>query len=262
MVMEADTKSDLAGRKVFFLYPSPIVQNEIADELVQQEFEIYVIKDHNKLPKALDIYPDSIVFVNINDQRLSEKEWMTWVLALVHRPEGDRLGVGVLTTTNNDEALQKAYLDSIKITCGFIQVQSDIKKTIAHLAAVLNRSGTKGNRKYLRVTPDTDSKTLINIPIDNGNFVKGSIKDISVVGIACTFEKNVLLERDDLIRDIQIKLRGVLLKAEGVVFGVRVNGDVKTYVIIFTHKVDSSVHFKIRKFIQGHLQSKMDALLK
>ncbi|MDR2028510.1 MAG: pilus assembly protein PilZ, partial [Treponema sp.] len=61
---------------------------------------------------------------------------------------------------------------------------------------------------------------------------------------------------------IQIKLQSMLLKAEGIVFGSRMDGLEKIYVILFTQRIDPDVRVKIRKYIQSNLQAKMDGELK
>jgi hypothetical protein len=49
---------------------------------------------------------------------------------------------------------------------------------------------------------------------------------------------------------------------EGVVFGSRMDGNEKVYVVIFTQRIDPEVRTKIRKYIQQNLQNKMDEELK
>ena len=59
----ADETNSL-GRKVFFLHPSALLQNRIIDELAQEEFEVYVIKDELKIKQALEFYPNSILLAS------------------------------------------------------------------------------------------------------------------------------------------------------------------------------------------------------
>jgi len=66
--------SDINGKKVFFLYPTASVQNQIITELAQHEYEVYIIKNHVQIIRVLEKYPDSILFVNI-DEKMQKKEW-------------------------------------------------------------------------------------------------------------------------------------------------------------------------------------------
>jgi hypothetical protein len=82
------------------------------------------------------------------------------------------------------------------------------------------------------------------------------------VGISCTIEDNPDITKNTLFKDIQIKLQTAIMKVEGIVFGTRMEGDDKVYVILFTQRIDPDVRTKIRKYIQHNLQSKMDIELK
>ena len=59
--------SDISGRKIYFLFPTASVQNQVVTELVQQEYEVYVIKDSNRMLRYLKKYPDSVLFINVDE---------------------------------------------------------------------------------------------------------------------------------------------------------------------------------------------------
>ena len=79
---DTNNTTDILGKKVFFLYPTASIQNQIVTELVQHEFEVYIVKNHINLPNVLKRNPDSIVFVNI-DERMSEQEWEKWISGIL-----------------------------------------------------------------------------------------------------------------------------------------------------------------------------------
>lgn len=251
--------SDITGKKIFFLYPSAIIQNEIAAELIQQEFEVYIVRDHLGLRRILKKYPDSIVFANIDDH-MDEKSWEAWIRGVMNEEATANVGIGVLSA-EDDTVVQRKYVNTIRIKCGFIQVKKDIKQSIIQIMEILRVVDARGRRKYIRATTDNETLTTINVP-HNGDFVKGVIKDISVAGLSCAFSADPLIEKNSLIKDIQIKLQSTILKAEGIVFGSRMDGITKIYVIIFTQRTDPDVRTKIRKYIQLNLQSKLDVMLK
>jgi hypothetical protein len=250
---------DMTGKKIFFLYPSAIMQNEVVQELIQQEYEVYICRDHAKLQRVLTQFPDSIIFANI-DEQMPEPEWETWIRNVMANPALTQIAIGVLSS-NNDEVLQRKYINTVKVRCGYIQIKSDIVKPVKQLLEILQILDARGRRKYIRATSDNEALTTINLPYD-GQFIKGAIKDISVVGLSCVFTTDPKLAKNSLFHDIQIKLQSNILKTEGIVFGSRKEGDSKIYVIIFTQRIDPNVRTKIRKYIQGNLQTKMDALLK
>jgi hypothetical protein len=250
---------DQLGKKIFFLYPSTIMQNEVAAELIQQEYEVYVVRDHQKLLKILKRYPDSIVLVNIDD-RMPEGDWETWIRNVLAEPAAAMVQIGILSA-NDDEVLERKYINSVKVQCGYTIIKSDTNKAVKQLLDILKAVDAKGRRKYIRATSENKALTTLNLP-HNGAYINGTIKDISVVGLSCVFSEDPELERNSLCPNIQIKLQSMLLKAEGIVFGSRMDGLDKIYVILFTQRIDPDVRTKIRRYIQSNLQAKMDEELK
>jgi hypothetical protein len=255
----ASSPSDILGKKIFFLHPSAVIQNEVVAELVQQEYEVYIVRNHAVFRRVLKRYPGSIVFADI-DEGMSEKDWEAWIRGVLGDPEMGGVGLGILSV-NNDEGLQRKYINSVKVQCGYTVLKSDLKNSIKQVLDILKAVDAKGRRKYIRATTENEALTTVNLPV-NGTFVNGTVKDISVVGLSCTFAEDPGLAKNTLFQNIQVKLQSMLLKVEGIVFGSRMDGLTKIYVILFTQRIDPEVRTKIRKYIQQNLQTKMDAELK
>jgi hypothetical protein len=254
-----DDNLSATGKKVFFLYPQTLIQNEVSTDLIMQEFEVYTIRDHVALRRILKRYPDSIVFVN-PDEKISEKEWDAWIQSVMTDPDTAEVGIGILSSTTSDEIKHK-YLTQIKVTCGFIHVSTDLKKLILQITEVLKKHNALGRRKYIRATSENEKMTTVNMPID-GHYVSGFIHDISATGFSCSFPEDPGLEKNSLVSNMQIKLQGTLMRAEGIVFGSRMDELMKIYVIVLTPKTDSAVRSKILKYIQSNIQARMDMELK
>ena len=247
------------GRRIFFLHPSALIQNQIVPELVQEEFEAYYAKNENKLKSVLKKYPDSIVFANINEG-MKESAWEEWIKAVMANPETAGVDVGVVSA-GEDAALRNKYSEQLKCRCGFTVLKSDFATMMKQLIDILNKVNAKGRRKYIRAVTDKETNITVNLPI-NGTFVNGVIRDISTVGFSCAFADDPKIIKNSLFNDIQIRLQTQLLKAEGIVFGSRMDGAEKIYVILFTQRISPDVRTRIRKFIHSYLQNKMDAELK
>jgi len=251
---DENTQVDLVGRKIFFLYPTASIQNQVITELAQQEYEAYVAKDHARLARALKKYPDSVVFVNI-DEGMSEQEWERWIGG-IHTSLPD-VKIGVFASNAEDE-LREKYIKKLNVSCGFMSLKLDMSKTAVQILEVLKAMNVKGRRKYLRASTERESTATLNMP-SNGNFVNGKIRDISVVGISCSFEKEIDLKKNSLYKDIQLKLSSMLLKVEAVAFGSREDAGEKIFVLLFTQRIDPDIRVKIRKYVQMNLQNKMDS---
>jgi hypothetical protein len=219
---------------------------------------VYIVRDHVKLRRVLKKYPKSIVLVNI-DGGIPEKEWDVWIRSILNDPATATIAFGVLSS-ENDGMLVHKYVDIIKAAWGYVVVKKDTKRSIIQLWENLKKADAWGRRKYIRVTSSNESLTTINLPYNN-DYTKGVIKDISAAGLSCSFFDDPNIDKNTLISNIQIKLQSLLLKAEGIVFGSRMDGLTKIYVLLFTQRTDPEVRVKIRKFIQMSLQAKMDVEL-
>ena len=255
----ADENSAVTGKKIYFIHPSVFTQNEIIAELAQEEHEVYIAKDEDKLKKALKKYPDSFVFASI-DETLSSSKWEAWIRSVMGDEATKDVKVGVLSNTNNEES-RKLFLNTLKVQCGFIPIKLEKSRVIKTMADILTAAGAKGRRKYIRADTRGETMTTINVP-NNSTYTTGEIRDISVVGLSCVFPQDPELEKNSLLTDAQIKLQSSLLKAECIVFGSRMDEEEKVYVLVFSPKTDPSVKVKIRIYIQKNLQAKMDSELK
>jgi len=244
---------DITGKKVFFLYPTASVQNQIITELTQNEIEAYTARDHARLQRLLKDNPNSILYINI-DEQMPEIEWEKWIATLLTTVPTIKVGI---FSSNTDEELKNKFLTKFKIACGFFNLKLDMTKSIPVVLKALNDVNVNGRRKYLRVAIDKETNATINMPFE-GDFLNGTIKDISIVGFSCVFERDPAFKKNTLHKDIQLRLQSILLKIEGVVFGSRDHEGEVTYVFIFTQRVDPDVRGKIRKFIMQNMQSRMD----
>jgi len=249
--------SEIVGKKIFFLNPSVNIQKQIMDELSQHEYEVYSVKNSAHLTRVLKKYTDSIVYINLDDTQKAEAEkWIDMIAAAV--PD---VRIGIFSTSN-DEALKDKYVKKPKVTCGFINMKFDMSKTVQQIIKILESMDVKGRRKYLRASTENEETATINMPSGGGNFINGTIKDISVVGFSCTFENDPGLKKNTLYKDIQVRLHTMLIKAEAIVFGSRSENGKNVYVLLFSKRIDPEVNVKVRKYIQQNLQHKMEAIYK
>ena len=250
---DTSVQQDMLGKKIFFLYPTASLKNQVLTELAQQEYEVYVAKDHTRLSHAIKKYPDSIIFINI-DEGMKEQEWERWIGGVLTGNPGVKVGV---FSSSSDEELKEKYINRLHVSCGFLNLKLDMTKSVGTILDILKTTDAKGRRKYIRATTERETTATINMPY-KGEFINGVIKDISVVGFSCIFEKEADLRKNTLFKDIQIRLQSMLLKVEAIAFGARMDGNEKNYVLLFTQRVDPDIRIKIRKYIQMNLQNKMD----
>jgi len=245
------------GKKVFFLYPPSVVRAEFVAQLLEHEFEIYLLRDHSAAKRILRANPDSIMFVNI-DEGMPEEQWRTWIKEVMADEATAGTGIGILSY-NNDEELVRTYLMEIGVRCGYVKLKLGAEASLKILTATLQANEAKGRRKYIRANCANDQLALLNIRHENGS-CSGRMRDISVAGFSCVLDPDPNFMKNIKVDDIQLKLRGVLLKVEGIVFGFRKEADQVVYVFLFTNRLDDIGRDKIRKYIQIALQAEVDLL--
>ena len=257
--MADNVQSWSLGKKIFFFHPSEFTRNQVIAQLAQEEFEVYIVEEESKLRKALEKYPGSVMFASISEVMM-ESAWDELIRDIDRemnkKDEPAGVYIGIITSMDNENLRQK-YLGQYNVNCGFSVIHSDLDAAVLQLVNILNSVNAKGRRNYIRLIIDKEAKIAVNFPM-HGTFISGDIKDISVVGFSCSFAEDPDLTKNAVFGDIQFRLQNQLLKAEGIVFGSRMDGAEKVYVILFTQRVDSSVHTVIRKYIQSNLQNRID----
>lgn len=244
------------GKKVFFLYPPSVIRDDLVTRLLDQEYEVYMLKNHETAARLLAKFPDSIIFVNI-DSGMAERDWEAWIRAIMANPVTMNTGIGIVSY-NTDERLQKKYLMDIGISCGFVKLKLGMEESTRILLTTLKAAEAKGRRKFVRAACEHD--TLSSLNVREGPFnVTGNLKDISVVGFSCTLDPDPEFQKNTVLHDIQLRLRGTLLRTEAIVFGKREDTDGRfAYVLLFTQRMEPLTRQKIRAYIQSSLQYEIE----
>ncbi len=246
------------GKKVFFLYPPSVIRDDLVTRLLDQEYEVYMLKSHETAQRLFARFPDSICFINI-DAGLAERDWEAWIRAVMANPETKDVGIGIVSY-NTDEKLQKKYLMDIGIPCGFVKLKLGMEESTKILLATLKAAEAKGRRKFVRATCEHD--TLSSLNVREGPFnVTGNLNDISVVGFSCWLDPDPQFQKNIVLHDIQLRLRGTLVRTEAIVFGKReVEGEKTLYVMLFTQRMEPLSRQKIRAYIQTALQYEIERI--
>ncbi|MBI9107284.1 MAG: PilZ domain-containing protein [Spirochaetales bacterium] len=246
-------RNNFEARKVFFLYPHSVIQKELVQELVANEYEVYLVMDHKRLREIISEYDQPIVYINIDDN-LQNKEWEEYINEMISSDDNNAR-VGVLTY-NEDQRLAQHYLMDLMISCGFIKLKLGLEQSKKIILKTLEVNEAKGRRKYLRMNCWEHRNADFNVKIQ-GSFFTGRIKDISSVGMAFVFNEDLVLSIHSVVSDIQLKLRGKIARVSGPVMGTRVIPEGTVHVLVFDKKTDLETRGKIHAFIYETLQDQI-----
>jgi hypothetical protein len=247
-------QADLTGKKIFILYPHSVIQEEMLDILIMAGFEAYVIHDHKLAIKLLIRFPESIMFINI-DEGLPENEWESYIRGIQESPKtkGTRLGI---LSYNTDQKLMQKYLIDIAVPCGYIQLKLGIKESTRIMLSALEVNEARGRRKFIRADCSGEANATVNIKGTMGMYY-GKILDISAAGIAARFDKMEDYASGGLIKEVQLKLHGSLVLVNMTFMGKRADN---VCVLLFDAKMDQDQKLVVHRFIKYTLQRYIDNL--
>jgi hypothetical protein len=245
------------GKKIFFLYPHSVIQDELLDTLIMNEYETYVIKDHERALRILKRFPGSIMFINI-DERLKEKAWEAYVRGLQLAPGTAKSKIGILSY-NTDRVLMQKYLVELSVPCGYLQLKLGVKESTRIILEALKMNEAKGRRKYIRAPCGEDNQATLNYQTDTG-ILNANIIDISSAGAAVMSPDFSVFKMNTVLRRIQLKLHGALILVDAVLMGKR-DGLLDSWVMLFDPQMDSDTRTQIQRFIKQSLQHYIEKLV-
>jgi hypothetical protein len=248
-----EPQKDLIGKKIVFVHPPDLVSKHLMGILTEMEYEVYSSLDHSKIKRMNSVYPGTLFFINI-DTAMNGKEWETFITDLRSSQADIQLGVLSFKITEPDKI--QYYLMDLGVNCGFIQLKQGVAAASEMMLKILHANEVKGRRKYLRYECLPEEASL-NFKVDDKQF-NGSIQDISSVGISFSLAGLSGLVKNQLLKDIQLRLKGLLVNTNGVIFGQRVVEGRTLYVLLFKSPEMQRVRTRVHSYISSSMQRTFD----
>lgn len=223
-------ESGALGKKVFFLYPPPVL-TEIVEELARREFEVYLVQDHERLARALSKDPDALLFINLDDG-LDEPGWVSYIERLRDDATAKAVRVGVLTLNERSPEARSTYLMDLQVSCGFVVLKLGAAKTTEILVKTLEANEARGRRKFVRALcqPGWGQCAFDH----EGSQLRAEIADLSSAGMAIRFEGDLSLRVGTMLRDMTLTVKGSRITLSGFVAAQRAEAsDARTHVVMF-----------------------------
>ena len=253
-------ENPLFGRKIFFVNPTFNIEKYLIDYLRKNEYEVYILKEYKKAKRVLSVYPDSMCFIDI-DEQLSYSEWYNYMKSFSLIPELQGIYLGIVTQNATWEDKDK-FLMNVRLPCGFTVISKQ-EKILEHFAAILDLNGAKGRRKYLRL--DTrNEKDVSGYMTSEGKLYTINIKDISSVGFAITYKQELMsmFQKNTLLRNLCLSAGRKSMVCSCIVFNTQVNPDgTAMSVLMLTNENPESTKTYIRDYIFQKFDEKMNTLI-
>ena len=241
------------SKKIFFVYPVSVVYDLLKD-LIKYGYEVYVIKDHIQIPKLVEKYPYSIVYINIFE-KMDEKEWEVFIKSLIGNESIVGMQIGICTySTSDDDELASKYLMEFGLSGGYINLHTSYKKSLEKILKILEAAEAKGNRKFVRVKPfedDNNTYVLLNI---NDKTHQCKILDVSISCLSIELHPEKLV-KNQILRNSVVKLRGVPCHVDLLVKGFHCEHN-DIYILFFIIEKEN-IKNKIFDYIYERLQAEI-----
>ena len=250
-------RNSFMSKKVLFLYPHSVIQQEMVRELVANEYAVYLVNDHEKLRSVIGTFDQPILFINIDDH-LEPDAWKTYIKEIMDSDDNSAQ-IGILTY-NEDTDLAQEYLMELMVPCGFIKLKLGLEQSKKIILKTLEANEAKGRRKYLRIDCWDLKNTELNVKIGE-KLCSGRIKDISSVGMAFVLNEEQALAVHSVLSDIQLKLKGKIARVSGPIMGQRVEAGGTVYVLLFDKTVSPDTRSRIHAFMYDTLQEEINKII-
>lgn len=228
------------------------------DILIMRGFEAYTLRDYKRTLRLIEHFGDSILFINI-DEGMPEPQWADYIQEIQKNEKTQGCRIGILSYNTNTALMQK-YLMDIAVPCGYIQLKLGMQESAKIIVAALEANEARGNRRYIRAFCADEVNAIMNFRGPGGNLFHGKLLDISSVGFAAEIDRPFTMEPNTVIHDLQMRLRGAIVRANVVVWGKRQGNDNVWIFLMNPAQMEQEIKMIIHHFIKQCLQRYIDKL--
>ena len=248
------------NRKVFFLHPQAVIQDELVRALIADDFEAYLLRNSVSAKMVLRDFPDSILLVQV-DSGLNEQQWLDFAGDLKANPFFSGLTICVLSVGGMED-IQKTYLDRPEgFSYGFTYGGYDFGVTYPLIKEMLIREKANPPRISIKGTTAEKQKVSVVFTRDQNRY-EGQLKDISLSGLTCR------IDTQDPLYPSEIPVHAIIITYDSTQFTVsgRIAGnkgdDDSIHLILFDDTVSTNKRDDIFDLIHACLQAQIDVLIR
>lgn len=226
--------------KTFFLFPQKLVFEEIAEVLISDQVESFILNNHVEFRDALRIFnKKTLAFINI-DSVLSELEWKEYIKSFREDSHFSGVRFGILSF-NNDPGLMDYYLKELKLECGYHILSRRNNAFEKNIRDIVKKYREEEGNRPLRL--DFDNKDPVTFEIIlKGQKYSGKINALSSSAMSLTMPYDKILQPGMELNKLTLLYRDMKCSLLGTVIGnSKLN---KTQFIIKFQKLFEDFHQK------------------
>jgi hypothetical protein len=246
------------NRKIFFLHPQAVIQDDLVRSLVEDNFEAYLVRNPVSAKTLIREFPDSVLLIQI-DSGLSRDDWMSYATEVKSNPVFAALTLCVLSVSDA-ESLREPFLgDESPFSHAISYAKFDFGKTMRELQEYLTNEKTRLPRNQVRGTSPESLEVSVVFVRDEVRYV-GSLKDITIAGLTCRLTQEELLPSEVPIPAIIVTYGKTQFSVVGRIAGKH-GKDGLLHLILFDEGTKSERRKDIFDLIQACFQAETNAII-
>ncbi len=261
---ETETNApEITGRKIFFVNPSYTIKAKIISALQDANYEVYPVENYKNLRALLKLNPNSIVFLNVDNQ-MTLCGWMALVQTfLKHEVLKDCLYGFISTKIKPNEASE--IFDVINLQAGITLIETDVQKTISQITHILEAVNAKGQRQFVRASCINERNASVFLTTNDeqrGTLMhQMKIVDISSASVAVVMPETLKgrLKKGYLLRQATLVLDGRQVVSDLGILTTRSTPKSELVIMIYKGFTSDQEKLIIKEFVFDTLRKKMIA---
>ncbi len=246
----------MTNRKILFLHPQAVVQDELVRASITENFEAYLLRNHVSAKFALRDFPDAILLLQV-DSGLDEQKWIEYAEELKASPVFSELTICVVSVFSMGE-IKNTFLEQSKaFSYGFTYSKYDFNTTYTSIREMYKQENASPPGFAIKGTSPETLKASVVFTRDKNRY-EGKLRDISLSGLTCRIEGNEPLYPSEIpIQSIIITYGRTQFMVCGRIIG-NSGDDNSIHVILFDEMTVADKRDDIYDTIQACLQSNLE----
>jgi hypothetical protein len=247
----------IEGSSVLFFAPPNWVREQVVPLFIRKQIPTLISHSHEGIKRCAEAYPGSLFFFNL-DAAVPADEWLRIIAGLAGHLKTREVALGLCTKA--EAGMISNAMKPYELPHRVVDSQRSPQAVLSQMGETLKTFYRPGRRKHLRVNCEDQARARFNIKTE-GDLRTGRVHDISVAGMACSFDagKHIHLKQNQKLERIQLNLGNRLALVDGVVAGKRETEFTTIYVVIFQHASDTTAQHKILDFISREMQAQFES---
>lgn len=246
------------NRKVFFLHPQAVIQDDLVRALLEDNFEACLVRNPVSAKTLIREFPDAVLLIQI-DSGLSRDAWMSYATEIKANPVFAALTLCVLSVSDASSLRDPFRGPESPFSHIISYARFDFGKTLQELREYLTDEKTRLPGNQIRGTSPESHEVSVVFVRDDMRYT-GTLKDITIAGLTCRLAQEELLPSEVPVPAIIVTYGKTQFSVVGRIAGKH-GTDASIHLILFDEGTKIERRKEIYDLIQACFQAEIDALI-